>query len=59
MSFDARAFVDATAAAMGLHVPAESRDAVAANLARLETLARQVMAVEIPARAAPDTPNET
>jgi hypothetical protein len=59
MTFDAYAYLDATAAAMDLPIPEESREAVAANLTRLEALARQVMAFEPPTRAAADTSNET
>ena len=59
MTFDAYAYLDAAAAAIDLRIPAESRAAVAANLARLEVLARDVMAFEPPARATTDPPHET
>jgi hypothetical protein len=59
MSFDAYAYLDVAAEAMDLRIPPESRDAVAANLARLEVLARQVLAFEPPARGVTDTSNET
>lgn len=42
-AFDARAYVDRAAAAVQLRIPSESRDAVAANLARLYALAREVL----------------
>ena len=43
MSFDPCGYIDAAAAAVDLVIPAEARDAVAANLARLHGLAQQVM----------------
>jgi hypothetical protein len=41
--FDAEAYMDAAAAAIGLSIPPESRAAVAANLARLAALADDVL----------------
>ena len=58
MTFDAYAYLDAAAAAMELRILAESRDAVAANLTRLEALARQVMTFEVPGSATPDRRDE-
>jgi len=59
MTFDAYAYLDATAAAIDLRIAVERRDAVAANLTRLEALARQILDFEPPADTVPDTPNET
>ncbi|HEX6792871.1 MAG TPA: AtzG-like protein [Casimicrobiaceae bacterium] len=42
--FDPYAYLDAAASAVALTVPPASRDAVAANLARLHALARDVLA---------------
>jgi len=42
--FDAYAYLDGAASAVSLTIPAQSRDAVAANLARLHTLARDILA---------------
>ncbi|HVO89884.1 MAG TPA: AtzG-like protein [Casimicrobiaceae bacterium] len=46
-SFDPHAYLDACAAALDLPIPVDQRDAVAANLARLELLARQLADVEL------------
>lgn len=56
--FDAHAYVDAVAPAMSLTIAAESRDAVAENLKRLELLARQVMSYEVAASVAPGSGDE-
>ena len=48
MTFDPGAFVDAAAAAIDLPSPAEDREAVAANIARLHALAQDVLAFELP-----------
>lgn len=53
MTFDAHAYLDAAAAALDLPIAAEQRDAVAANLARLEALARQVTEARVHDRVAP------
>jgi hypothetical protein len=42
-AFDPYAYLDAAAHAVALTIPPESRDAVAANLARLHALAREVL----------------
>jgi hypothetical protein len=47
--FDPYAYLDAVAAALDLPIPAERRDAVAANLGRLHAMAAEVMAFEAPA----------
>lgn len=47
--FDPYAYLDAVAAALELPIPAERRDAVAANLGRLHAMAAEVMAFEVPA----------
>jgi Protein of unknown function (DUF4089) len=52
-AFDPYAYLDAAAAALELPIPAERRDAVAANLARLHALAQEVLAW----RAETDLPN--
>jgi hypothetical protein len=44
--FDPHAYLDEAAAAIELPVPAERRDAVAANLARLHALAQDVLAFD-------------
>jgi len=41
--FDPYAYLDAAARALELPIPAEQRDGVAANLARLALLAHQIM----------------
>jgi hypothetical protein len=46
--FDRCAYVDAVARTLALPIPPGSRDAVAANLARLHALAREVLAFPIP-----------
>ena len=46
VAFDAHAYVDVAAAALALSIPAESRDAVAANLTRLSEFAREVLAFD-------------
>ena len=45
-AFDAPAYMDAMAAALALPIPPASRDAVAANLARLSEYAREVLAFD-------------
>ena len=57
-AFDPHAYLDAAAAALDLSIPPASRDAVAANLARLAALAREVLAFEIPAQV-PSGPDES
>ena len=47
--FDPYAYLEAVAAALDLPIPAERRDAVAANLRRLHAMAEEVMAFEVPA----------
>lgn len=51
-AFDPHAYMNAAGAAVGLPIPPTNREGVAANLARLEALAQEVLAFEIPARAA-------
>jgi hypothetical protein len=51
-TFEPYAYLDAASAALGLSVPAERRDAVAANLARLHALAAEVIAFQLPPHAA-------
>ena len=46
VAFDAHAYLDVAAAALALSIPAESRDAVAANLTRLSEFAREVLAFD-------------
>ena len=43
-TFDPYAYLDAAASAVSLTIPPQSRDAVAANLARLHVLARDILA---------------
>jgi len=45
-AFDAHAYLDSAAAAVQLRIPSASRDAVAANLARLYALAREVLSFD-------------
>lgn len=47
-AFDPEAYVDAAAAALELPIPSASRAAVVANLLRLNALAQEVLAFEIP-----------
>jgi len=47
--FDPYTYLDAVAATLDLPIPAERRDAVAANLRRLHAMAEEVMAFEAPA----------
>jgi hypothetical protein len=44
--FDPYAYLDEAAKAIALPIPAERRDAVAANLARLHGLAKEVLAFD-------------
>jgi hypothetical protein len=46
VGFDAHAYLEVAAAALALSIPAESRDAVAANLTRLSEYAREVLAFD-------------
>jgi hypothetical protein len=52
-AFDPFAYLDAASAALDLPIPAAHREAVAANLARLHALAREVLDFPLPAPAAP------
>ena len=54
MSFNPHAYVDAAATAIDLVVPPDARDAVAANLARLHSLAQQVMAFNLKRASKPE-----
>jgi hypothetical protein len=48
MNFDPYAYLDAAATALDLPIPAENREAVAANLARLAALAKELLEIEPP-----------
>ena len=52
--FDPHAWLDQSAAVMGLAVPAVRRAAVAANLARLYALAQEILDFEPPPEAVED-----
>ena len=52
--FDACTYMDLAAAALGLPIPPERREAVAANLARLHALAQEVLAWQPPGDALHD-----
>jgi hypothetical protein len=59
--FDAHAYMDVAAAALGLSIPSASRDAVAANLSRLHALAQEVLKFEfpVPGSSSPDSSPST
>ena len=48
MAFDPYAYLEGNASALDLRIPSSSREAVATNLRRLEALARDVLACDIP-----------
>jgi hypothetical protein len=53
-AFDPFAYLDVASAALDLPIPLVHREAVAANLARLHAMAREVLDFPLPASSEPD-----